>query len=91
MSKLIPISDIPCSARKLESRARKAAGSRSTALEVAQYEIVVAPGCHGRPNDDPPRVGWVLTRDAAEALASRQTHMPDGTSHSRLRYQLHSE
>lgn len=42
-----------------------------------------APGCHSRPYWDPPMIGWVLTKDAAEALANVSTHMPGGTSHRR--------
>lgn len=85
MSKLIPLSSIPYAARAAEREARRAFATRVAALEAAQYRIVVAPGCHSRPYFDPPTVGWVCSREAAEALAAQQTRMPDGTSHSRLR------
>lgn len=81
--KLIPLSEIPYSARATESTARAQCGSRDAALEEAQYHIVAAPGCHGRPYFDPPSVGWTITRQAAEAYTSQATRMPDGTSHRR--------
>jgi len=46
------------------------------------YEMVSAPGCHGEPQ--PPTVGYVWTREAAEDLASRLTHMPGGSCHHEL-------
>lgn len=106
MSRLIPLSDIPYSGRAAEREARrriagqhcqygvwmgtKRRGWQSDALRAAEYEIVMAPGCHSRPYFDPPTVGWVLTASAASALASRVTHMPGGTSHRRLAYSHHA-
>lgn len=82
---LIPLAQIPYAARAAERAARRAFATRAAALESARYELVSAPGCHSRPYFDPPSCGWVCTRVAADALAARQTHMPDGTSHCRLR------
>lgn len=86
MNRLIPLRDLPYSARAAERDARRAYKTRSAALAAAQYEIVSAPGCHSQPYFDPPRIGWVCTRAAAEALATRRTDMPGGTSHCRLTY-----
>jgi hypothetical protein len=86
MNKLIPLSTIPVSARKAESEAR--AKLAAEALEAASYRIEVAPGCHGRPHFDPPVLGWVCTREAAEALSARLTHMPDHSSHRRTSYSV---
>jgi hypothetical protein len=86
VTKLIPLADIPHKARLAERQARRRFSNRADALVAAEYEIVLAPGCHQNPPDDPPSVGWVLTPDAAEALESRVTRMPDGTCHTRLRY-----
>lgn len=67
-------------------RASARSGStRAIALDAATYEIVLAPGCYGGP--DAPTVGWVLTREAADALASIVTRMPGGSSHQRLRWE----
>jgi hypothetical protein len=88
MARLIPLADIPYSARARERQARKAYGSRAAALAGAQFEIVSAPGCHSRPSFDPPSIGWVCSRVTAEALAARLTHMPDGTSHRRLAFEF---
>jgi hypothetical protein len=85
MPKLIPLRDIPYTARRAESAARKAAGSRAQALESARGRIVVAPGCHSRPYFDPPVVGWTMTRRAGLAVASQLTRMPDGNHHRRTR------
>lgn len=89
-ARLIPLAYIPYAARAAERAARRAFTSRAAALESARYELVSAPGCHSRPYFDPPSNGWVCTRAAANALAARQTHMPDGTSHRRLRVQVQS-
>jgi hypothetical protein len=87
MPRLIPIRDLPYSARAEESAERRQYRKRADALDEARYEIVLAPGCHGEP--EPPTVGWVLTAKAAEALASRVTYMPGGTCHRRLRAITH--
>lgn len=89
LNKLIPLADIHLAARSVERDARKRIGNRAAALELAQYEIVVAPGCHSRPSFDPPRIGWVVSKAAAEALSARLTEMPDGTSHRRTAYVHH--
>ena len=83
MTKLIPLRDIPSAARATEAAARRAHPTRAAALDAAQYRIDVAPGCHSRPYFDPPCVGWVVTRSAAEAYTAQLTHMPGGTSHRR--------
>lgn len=84
MSKLIPLSEIPtASARRAEREARAQYTSRAAALEAAQFELVVAPGCHGRPSFDPPRLGWCVSQAGAEAYAAEVTYMPGGTSHRR--------
>jgi len=83
MSTLIPLAHIPHHARDAERAARREHTNRSEALEAAEYRIDVAPGCHSRPYFDPPVVGWVLTREAAEAVTARMTYMPDGTCHRR--------
>lgn len=83
MPKLITLANIPYSARKGEATARRKYSSRQVALNAAQWSMAVAPGCHSRSYWDPPMIGWVLTKDAAEALANVSTHMPGGTSHHR--------
>jgi hypothetical protein len=88
MSRLIPLADIPYAARATERAARRTYLTRAGALGAAAHRIVVAPGCHGRPHFDPPVVGWVCTRAAADALEARTTRMPDGTTHRRLRAEL---
>jgi hypothetical protein len=82
MTKLIPLSAIPtASARRVEREARAAYASRAAALEAAQFELVVAPGCHGKAH--PPSIGWCVSQTGAEAFAAEVTHMPGGTSHRR--------
>jgi len=85
--KLIPLKNIPGSVRAQEAMARRNCGSRSEALSSAKWRIEVAPGCHGRPSNDPPVVGWVITKSAARELERRATDMPGGTTHCRLRAQ----
>jgi hypothetical protein len=83
--KLVPLSDIPGTrTRRAEASARRGYVTRAAALTAAHYKIVVAPGCHSRPDFDPPVYGMVLTRAAALALSERQTARPDGTPHRRL-------
>jgi hypothetical protein len=86
MTKLIPLSEIPSAARTIEAAARNSFGSREKALACAAYRIEVASGCHSRPSFDPPVIGWTCTKQAAEALSSRRTYMPGGTSHCRVTY-----
>lgn len=88
MTRLIPLNQIPYTARAAESAARRQYTTRASALEAAQHRIVSAPGCHGRPYFDPPVIGWVLTIGAAEAVAAQVTRMPDGTCHRRLAAEL---
>lgn len=88
MPRLIPLADIPYRARARERQARKAYGSRAAALAGAQFAIVSAPGCHSRPSFDPPTIGWVCSRGAAEALAAQRIHMPDHTSHHSLSFEF---
>lgn len=87
-TKLIPLSEIPGAhcAREKESDARHLYKTNAAALRFAPYRIEVAPGCHGRPYHDPPVIGWVLTKAAAEALASRVTRLQDGSTHRRTTY-----
>jgi hypothetical protein len=83
--KLVPLYDIPGTRnRRAEASARRGYVSRAAAASAASYRIVVAPGCHSRPDFDPPEYGWVLTRASALALSERQTARPDGTPHRRL-------
>lgn len=90
-NKLIPLAQIPTTAaRDAERRARAKYESRAAALQAAQYEMVVAPGCHSQPHFDPPRIGWVCALSAAEAMAAQLTHMPGNTSHRRIAYQVHA-
>lgn len=84
MSRLVPLADIPAVARSAERTARAAFSSRAAALAAAKYEIVQAPGAHSRPSFDPPSVGWVVTRAAADAVAAELVRMPGGTSHRHL-------
>lgn len=56
---------------------------RAAALQAAEFQIVVAPGCHSRPYFDPPVIGWLCSRAAAVAYCAVLTRMPDGTSHRR--------
>jgi len=87
MSSLIALKNIPTTtARRMESTARREHASRAAALEASSYQIVSAPGCHGRPPNDPPVIGWVCTREAAEAISSQETRMPGGTSHRRIAF-----
>jgi hypothetical protein len=84
-NKLLPLAQIPTTtARNVERKARATFASRSEALEAATHEIVVAPGCHSRPYFDPPRVGWCLTQEAADAVVAQVTVMPDGNHHRRM-------
>lgn len=85
MPNLIPLRDIPARARPAESAARRRYQTRAAALDAATWRLVSAPGCHSRPADDPPVVGWTLTRAAAESVAERVIRMPGGTSHHDLR------
>lgn len=85
MSKLVSLSKIPHAARSAEAKERAKWPTREMALDSASYEILAAPGCYG--GAFPPSHGWVLTRDAAEAIAGQMTHMPGNTSHRRQDYQ----
>lgn len=82
--KLIPLSSIPYAAREREASERAKWPTRAMALDAASIEITLAPGCYG--GAFAPRVGFVLTLDAARALAGVLTHMPGGSSHHRLAY-----
>lgn len=84
---LIPLSEIPGKARDAERAWRKRFDSRSNALTAAEFKIVSAPGCHSRPYFDPPVIGWIGTVTAAEAYCGQLTHMPDGNSHYRARFE----
>jgi hypothetical protein len=88
VNKLIPLNRLPYAVRKIESLARKLAGSSQKAYETAQYEITLAAGCYSGP--DAPRIGWLMTKIAAEALTNIRCDMPDGTSHKRLTWKLHT-
>lgn len=81
----IALSNIPATARDAERRAR------AQATDNSGYEIVVRPGCHGRPPSDPPVVGYVESLTAARALAAELTRMPDGSQHRRLSYRPFGE
>ena len=84
VDRLIPLKDIPYAARESEAAARREIRAKGLdPLAESDVEIVLAPGCHGEPF--PPTVGWVVTPEAGLALAARRTHMPDGSSHCRLR------
>lgn len=88
MNKLIPLTQIPYAARAEEAKARATWPTRAMALDAATLQIVMAPGCYGGP--DAPTIGWVLTREAAEALAAMRTYMPGGTSHRRLTWRVNT-
>lgn len=70
---LIPLSEIPVSARKVEEDARRLLGDRET---DRTYTVVWAPGTHTRGDEYPPVVGEVLTRAAAVAYTARRTCIP---------------
>jgi hypothetical protein len=87
MTHLIPLRSIPTTtARRAESNARSQYATRSAALDAASYRVEQAPGTHSRPDWDPPVVGWVVSLEAAEALAGELTRMPGGTYHRSLAY-----
>lgn len=83
-TKLIPLSQIPYRARETEARERAKWPTWAMALDAATIRIIAAPGCYGSPF--PPVYGWVLTIEAAQALAAIETRMPGGSSHHRLDY-----
>lgn len=78
MAKLIPLSEIPYSARAAESKARKSYETRAKALEAATYEVVEGPGTFS--GAFPGSIGRTCTKAAAEACASQVTRMPGNTS-----------
>lgn len=84
MTRLLPLAQIPYTARQSESAARKRHASRAEALRAAQYEIVQAAGTYS--GAYAPTVGWCCSRAAAEALAAELTHMPGNTCHHSLSY-----
>lgn len=84
MANLIPLSQIPHRARESEAKERAKWPARAMALDAATYEIVLAEGCYS--GAYAPTIGYVLTRDAAQALSERMTYMPGGSCHRRLRY-----
>lgn len=77
-NKLIPLHDIPRrgGARDAERDARALRFGRDAALRAARWEIVDAPGC----GDD--THGYLLTREAAEALCETRANPPGGTAHA---------
>lgn len=81
---LIPLSQLPYSARAEESEERAKWPTRAMALDAATIKIVSAPGCYS--DAIPPTIGWVLTLSAARALCEQVTTMPGGTCHHRLAY-----
>lgn len=83
-TKLIPLSSIPYAARETEARERAKWPIREMARDAASIEITLAPGCYS--GAFAPRIGFVLTHEAARALAGIETHMPGGTAHRRLDY-----
>lgn len=85
MSGLIPLRDIPPAARSGERLARAMHSTELAALTAAEWRIESAPGCYGAsPAGNAPVIGWVVTRGAAQALATRETVMRDGGRHRRL-------
>ena len=85
MARLIPIKDIPYSARNAERNARRKFSSRAAALQAASWRLVVAEGCYS--GAYPPVLGWCVTEDAAAAISEQETHMPGGTVHNRARHE----
>lgn len=85
MAKLINLGDLPYRVRSAEAAERAKWPTRAMALDAATYEIVMAQGCYG--GAYAPTIGFVLTREAADALAERLTYLPGGTCHHRLSYQ----
>jgi CelD/BcsL family acetyltransferase involved in cellulose biosynthesis len=73
---LIPLREIPHTARAAEAAARRAHPTRAAAWRAARYELEAAPGCS-------PMLGrhWVLTRAAADALAAEVVRLPGGSAH----------
>lgn len=81
MASLMRLVDIPYRARAAEARERAKWPTRRMALDAATYAICAAPGCYG--GAYPPVFGWVLTREAADAVCGVVTNMPGGSSHRR--------
>lgn len=79
MTTLIPLSQIPYSARQTEASERTKYPTRAMALDAATIKIVDAPGTYGGPW--PKTRGWVLTATAARAISEVRCRMPGGTSH----------
>lgn len=64
--KLIPLKDIPYSARDAEARERRKYPSRNDAFQAVCWQLEIADGYHGEAYA--PVVGFCLTRAAADAL-----------------------
>ncbi len=86
MTRLVPLNRIPYAARRAEADERAKWPTRAMALDAAFYKIVDADGCYSGPF--PGLWGWVLTREAAEAISQVRTEMPDGSTHCRASYRL---
>lgn len=78
---LIPLSEIPTRdhIREDEARARRNQPSRTMALDVAKYEIIEAEGTLSFAY--PQTYGWVLTIEAAVALAEIVRKIPGSRWH----------
>jgi hypothetical protein len=76
----LPLTDLPVAVRAAEQAARQ------TATDDSGYEIVLRPGCHGQPSDDPPVVGAVETLQAARALCRTAIGQPDHVPLRRYAY-----
>lgn len=76
----INLSELPTAIQGPEKLARALARP-----DEGGYEIVLRPGCHGRPSFDPPVVGVVETCAAALALVRERTRTASGW-HRRLAY-----
>lgn len=85
MTKLIPLNEIPYRARAVESKERAKWPTRKMALDAATYRIVAAEGTYS--GIDPDVYGWVLTRQAAEALSEVKVSPPGNTWHHLYAYQ----
>jgi hypothetical protein len=86
MPKLIPLSEIPnAKARAAEREARKQYPTKAAALEAAQQRIVRAEGCSDAGED----YGWLLTTQAASAVADQLTRIAV-TSHHELAWKRDS-
>lgn len=70
--RLLPLTDIPRSARDAERNARERYATAESGLQAASYCIQDAPGHYG---NQPVVYGRVITLEAAEACAAETIHI----------------